>query len=194
MDAAVATVLAAVDTVGSANGYGTAETHASSAESEGDRQGGQGGEYLGRGGSDCVSLSWTLFLLICYYPDQQPQPPRCPLPLPGCRYGTRESRGRCLWDTSIIADFLASACQAWAQLFTANTPLAGCNAGPLLPPDATPEPPPCAGRNARSFSSRRTQRLRLRRQRLLRQRLLRWSLLTPDVTSTEEEEGAARVV
>ena len=51
VDAAVATVSAAVDAAGSANGYRTAETHASSAESEGDRQGGQGGEHLGRGGA-----------------------------------------------------------------------------------------------------------------------------------------------
>jgi len=79
VDAAVATVSAAVDAAGSANGYGTAETHASSAESEGDRQGEQEGEHLGRGGSDCADP---------------------------CRYGTRESRGRCLWDTSIIEGFL----------------------------------------------------------------------------------------
>ena len=47
-----------------------------------------------------------------------------------CRYDTRESRGRCLRDASIVADYLVSACQACAQLVSANMyllpPLANC--------------------------------------------------------------------
>ena len=65
----------------------------------------------------------------------------------------------------------------------------------LLPLDATPDLPHCAGRNARASFSRRTQRRSLQHHNLRRQRLLRWSLLPPDAMPLEEEEeGAAGVV